>query len=191
MIDIASGTLVLPDLQHWTRNVPDHRGHPGHRITEHYEAILKYNAEKNNSKKGAYFEAVVYDALVFEGVDPDRIGLSVDVSNLRDADADFLIAPPGKTFAWASGNNWIDCTAILCKTSLRERWKQVDRDAGIIHGITRGDVFGLVHKEQTDSSLEKMQRLLQRHEKKLSARDTSFITTLDDDAVSAMIRGLL
>ena len=67
---------------------------------------------------GDSFELILADSLVKHGVSKDRIVRNVK-ADAADADADILILPK-------SGNN--KALIIMAKTSIRERWKQEDRD---------------------------------------------------------------
>lgn len=121
----AEPKLTREDLIHYTRNVPDDIG-PGPRIVQHFEAIKKYIPPKSYQQLGAAFEQCVYDALVEYGVQIQSV--HTDMSPGSDAEADIVVEFDGITYP------------VLIKTSFRERWKQVDRDARIMADLNWGKI---------------------------------------------------
>jgi hypothetical protein len=115
------------DFRHHTRHTSLAGLTPAERAAAHYTTLLQSPTLKlSNTRNGYCFCVCVYDALVAAGVDPQRITFNSRASKERNDDIDLRIAPSNPTKAM---------TCIYLKTSLRERWKQVDRDARIAKDV--------------------------------------------------------
>ncbi len=100
------------------------------RVVAHYIALARFLQEGgyNPSNNGNAFEIVLRDAFLYFGLNPDAITEHIDptgsggTAGRRNADADTVV-----------GEKWsaVGRVAVLKKSSLRERWKQADRDADI------------------------------------------------------------
>lgn len=132
------GTCMWTDVVHWTSSVPDATPLED-LLNENFQAILAgagaHNKIKSPTARGRYLEMCIYDfiarVVLEEGGSLDRIELHVDMRDGKHAEADFLIYRK---------------LAVLVKVSLRERWKQVDRDAGLMqNGYGRRKGGFLVH----------------------------------------------
>lgn len=124
-----SKVFMPEDLQHVTRGiVVDGLSFP-ERAAAHYTAYLQDRTiKRNHTRNGDWFCFCIYDALVACGVTPERIIFNTRASKERNDDIDLLIEPCLSTQSRM---------CLYLKTSLRERWKQVDRDARIAK-----DIFG-------------------------------------------------
>lgn len=171
--------LSEDDLKHYTRNVPDLDGfHPGRRIRKHFEAVTgSWLGTVNNTHLGRLFEICVYDSLCFYGVPEDAIRLHVDASPGKHAEIDILVAPPGERAA-----------ALLLKTSFRERWKQLDRDAMII-GMNRRDtsIYALTYREGVRDFVSTVQKRASNIEEMCMAK-LKIASILDEEATRAVFR---
>lgn len=87
---------------------------------------------KKGTVSGQVFELVVLECLIRAGVPIERIRRNLDLCPPHKADVDILILPEKNGKAYA----------LFLKTSWRERWKIIDRDAGLakscIEQQTRG-----------------------------------------------------
>lgn len=114
-------TFQAKTLRHLTEDVtPD----LGACIQVHYQEVWKTLVRQSKNPaaaSGLLFEQCVYDAMCQSGVDPAWITTGVDLADGNNAEADFLISPPGT-----------HSRVVFAKVSLRERWKQIDRDAIVI-----------------------------------------------------------
>jgi hypothetical protein len=111
------------DFRHHTRLVNAEGLTFAERAAAHYTALLQDRTlKRSNTSNGYWFCICVYDALLAAGVSPERITFNTRANKKRNDDIDLLIEPSVPT------------KAVMClylKASLRERWKQVDRDARI------------------------------------------------------------
>ena len=108
---------TLEDLQLDTREVPNTLS-PGQNIVAHYDRIVKQrNLENKNAVLGDLFELVVYDQLMKWNVDVVATGVHCPSHNRAEID---MLIHSDEHFG------------IMCKTSARERWKQVDRDSEVV-----------------------------------------------------------
>ena len=111
------------DFRHHTRLINAEGFTFAERAAAHYTALLQDRTlKRSNTSNGYWFCICVYDALLAAGVSPERITFNTRANKKRNDDIDLLIEPSVPT------------KAVMCmylKASLRERWKQVDRDARI------------------------------------------------------------
>lgn len=106
-------------LHEATRGVRTNVACPGSHISSHMEALEKHPMISNkNNVRGSMFEYCVYDALAL-WVDETRISRGVHLSKKHSVEVDYVVLP----------DNGGSIFYLFAKTSLRERWKQVDRDA--------------------------------------------------------------
>jgi len=95
-----------------------------HSVYSRYETFLKSKHIKlQGTTTGHTFELLIADSMMKFGVDQTRFFFHAK-SDTKNTDIDLLILPK-------QGN--YKSTALMMKTSLRERWKQEDRDALMIH----------------------------------------------------------
>lgn len=87
-------------------------------------SIFNSRAKNQNSAMGSVFHACGYDALVASGIQIERILCHIDATNGKHADCDFVIMP-------TTANS--KAVVVMVKSSLKERWKQFDRDAMLAH----------------------------------------------------------
>ncbi len=123
----------------------------------HFEAALKgskaHGSGRNGAIRGKYLEIAVYDfaakVAIANGADESCIRVQVDMLPGHNAEADILVN---------------DRLAILVKTSFRERWKQVDRDAMLMSHLNpsrkRRDfrVWSVFYAEHDNLPLEQVQK---------------------------------
>jgi hypothetical protein len=108
-------------LQLYTKHVQSSSLAVAERIAAHFCALLRQKGlQQNNSRNGRHFCLCVYDALVAAGIPPQRIELNVRADPRRNDDIDLRVTLS------ATHQRYV---LFYLKTSLRERWKQVDRDA--------------------------------------------------------------
>lgn len=113
--------LSEEDLQYYTRKVDATSLAFAERASAHYTAYLLYaKLERNNTLKGSLYTLCIYDALIALGVQASRITFGARARPERHDDIDMLIEPISP-----AGEK----TCLYLKTSFRERYKQVDRDA--------------------------------------------------------------
>jgi hypothetical protein len=148
---------------------------------------------------GDAFELVIADSLIKHGVRASRIVRNVK-ADAADADADILILPErGKHKA----------IIIMAKTSLRERWKQEDRDGlcfmqnihncwGDVcnqHGLLvrySPDVWAVMFREDADWTVERNLRMAyDKGGKSASIASDQFICAYDEDGMDRMLRACL
>ena len=97
------------------------------RVTKNSCAIFSDGRIKlENNSRGAYFEIVLFDGIAASAKgDTSRIKTGVrDSRPNRNAEVDFIVSGCGRRMDMAAG--------IHAKTSLRERWRQPDRDTLVI-----------------------------------------------------------
>lgn len=115
--------LLAPILQHH----PIVSG-PGQLAVMHQHTFGKTaHISTNGSSTGMVFELIIYDVLIHFGVHPTDMYLSVKHPT-TNTEIDILVRR-------RSGKAPI---GIMAKTSLRERWKQEDRDAMAIRNDESG-----------------------------------------------------
>ena len=112
------------DIKHHTRKVPISIHDPSKHVDDHMQELI---TSKLKGNRGHWFEYCVMDALmVFEDpstgdtIDISRVRSHLDVVPPYNAEVDILINPTKPTDR---------AFFLYLKTSLRERWKQFDRDA--------------------------------------------------------------
>lgn len=124
-----SKVFMPENIQHHTRGVVEGGLSFAERAAAHYTAYLQDRTiKRNHTRNGDWFCFCIYDALIACGVAPERVIFDTRASKERNDDIDLLIATGLPTQARM---------CLYLKTSLRERWKQVDRDARIAK-----DIFG-------------------------------------------------
>lgn len=123
----------------------------------HFEAALKgskaHGSGRNGAIRGKYLEIAVYDfaakVAIANGADESCIRVQVDMYPGYNAEADILIN---------------DRLALLVKTSFRERWKQVDRDAMLMSHLNPSRkqrnfrVWSVFYAENDNFPLEQVQK---------------------------------
>lgn len=123
----------------------------------HFETALKgskaHGSGRNGAIRGKYLEISVYDFVAKivskQGIGTECIRVQVDMLPGYNAEADILIN---------------DRLAILVKTSYRERWKQVDRDAMLMSQLNPARkgrdfrVWSVFYAERDDLTLEQVQK---------------------------------
>jgi hypothetical protein len=116
---------------------------PSARIIGNYEAVRRSMPGRvGNDFLGWLFEVCLWDALAHYGIASDCITAHVQAAPGRKAEIDFVVS---------TGHGLV---GIMVKTSLRERWAQLDR-TGIIHEARRIDrdveaidLWGVFYREQ-------------------------------------------
>jgi hypothetical protein len=108
-------------LQLYTTHIIEGPLTPAERIAAHFCAMrLQRSLQHNNSMIGRQFCLCVYDGLRAAGIPEECITLNVRASKARNDDIDICVTLPTHPER---------VYLFYLKTSLRERWKQVDRDA--------------------------------------------------------------
>jgi hypothetical protein len=108
-------------LQLYTKHISVAGLSAADRIAAHYCALLRQRGlQRNNSSNGRHFCLCVYDALVAAGIAALRLELNVRADPRRNDDIDIRVTVSALTQRYV---------LFYLKTSLRERWKQIDRDA--------------------------------------------------------------
>jgi hypothetical protein len=93
-------------------------------VYSRYEMFLKSKHIKmQGTTTGHTFELIIADSMMKYGVDQNRFFFHAK-SDTKNTDIDLLILPK---------IGYYKSFALMMKTSLRERWKQEDRDALMIH----------------------------------------------------------
>lgn len=149
------GSELWAAAQRWSEsvNVP---------LTEqpkaHFAAALKgskaHGSGRNGAIRGKYLEIAMYDfaakVVTANGADESCIRVQVDMMPGHNAEADILVN---------------DRLAILVKTSFRERWKQVDRDALLMSHLNPSRskphdfrVWSVFYAERDNLPLEQIQK---------------------------------
>jgi hypothetical protein len=176
-----ASALDPEDLAHHSRAVHDPPGFdPGYLITSNYDAILDsalFRGNTNNGNNGTLFEICFWNALIKYGIDPAKIERHVDPTHGKNADIDFLVHAP------------LGDVALLLKTSLRERWKQLDRDANAIRFTDSGgrlEVWAVFYREHRDDTPVKMIRLAENKERMFFTGGVRVRTVLDGNAMRAL-----
>jgi len=175
-------TFTAEDLRHFTRrlDLP-----PAESIQANYEAVhsaVLLNRRAPAAASGALFEQCIYDAMCRSGVDPSWIQTGVDLADGNNAEADFVISVPSR------GRR-----AVFVKVSLRERWKQIDRDAMVIgyrHNDLRDNMSLIFLREHLGDSIGQATRKAAVTAQQCYAR-LSVHTALDHAAIGAWLGGLL
>jgi hypothetical protein len=178
----------------WERLRLDTRGVPGgipisEMIVRHFDAVVDgFVGKPNVSVLGLLLEVCVWDAFARQGV--DVIAWDADLSpNRKNADADLLVRAPGDP-----DHDY----AVLIKTSLRERWKQVDRDAMLMERAYRPPdgaprslkVRALFLREKPTDSAQTAIRKAQSVQAKLGAPNTDIRTVMDREGMERLIQEL-
>lgn len=177
----AASNLNPQDLAHHTRQISDPLSFsPSQMITANYDAVIHgplFRGKVNNTYYGNLYEICWWDALVSYGVPAGTIEPHVDAASGKHAEIDLLVHAP------------MDDVAILLKTSLRERWKQLDRDASLISifAVTRRtDIWVVFYREQAADSAEKMVGHARRVERMFGTRDVKVRTVMDGNAMRSL-----
>lgn len=172
----------------------------GEFVARRYEALKQSKYLRIEGKNGGdAFELLLADALYKYGVESDRIHRNIK-ADAKNADADILITPrPHKRKA----------IVIMAKTSLRERWKQEDRDGFIfIHNVsncwsdvcnqisisekTKPEIWAVTVKERADTSPTDAVDHAKRIGEKAGSIDTeNFISVYDLPAMERLLEACL
>jgi len=162
------------DLIHHTYHIPDYPNDPSRHVTEHYEALLNSSLDSGNANRGRWFEVCIIDSCIKAGIDEANIEYSVWPDRDLDCEIDIVLYPAdiNKSIAY-----------IQAKTSLRERWKIMDREASIVRQIDRRNPLniGLMYNEYPKNknyTIEKNIRLAEQKEGKCGNMD-QIITVMD------------
>lgn len=151
------GTSDFETIEHYTKDCGDLLN-PLEQIAIHYETCLRKHAGKlDNSARGRWFEQCVYDAFKKLGLNP--------LLHCRDKEKNIEV---DFTFTHIKPR-----LGVHTKTSLRERWKQADRDALACgdHNVRMRMYDGccddvqhmlLVHKEKADFSWQMQEKLCRK-----------------------------
>jgi hypothetical protein len=170
-----NSSLSFEDLQHITARV-DNRGlHPSERVVKHFDTINAFFPGPGISRnmRGSLFEWLIYDAVVAHGVRIVRT--NIDLGRGRNAEADLV-----------SSND----VAILAKTSLRERWKQPDRDAHIMEMTHRGLKTYVVYlREKDGDDIERIERNSERIQSQMFSK-AIVLSVYEEDLFAEMIRAM-
>jgi hypothetical protein len=177
----TGGALDPEDLAHHSRAIQDPPGFdPAYLITSNFDRIVQsalFRGNTNNRNNGELFEVCFWNALVTYGIDPVRIEHGVDPTHGKHADIDLLVHAP------------LGDVALLLKTSLRERWKQLDRDANAIRFTAAGgriEVWAVFHREHRDDTAEKMIRHAEHVERQFFTGGVRVRTVLDTNAMRTL-----
>jgi hypothetical protein len=200
MID-DNPTVRLPyqkyaDLRHFTRNIPDRPSQPSSHVTTHVEAIYNSALKRGNGDNGDIFEVCFIDAMLkfnHQGatIAADKISTHVDVVPPKHAEADIWIRATGQHVNSAP-------MMLMLKTSLRERYKQEDRDAMIAKNaqVPAPRTFGIVLAEtykfignMTASNLDKEKKKLMLIKQRCQGIDNLF-SAYDQDAMLKLFRAM-
>ncbi len=121
---------MVEQLMMFTRDIPLTASKPTEHIDACMCAIHKSNLNKDKNM-GKIFEIVFISTLIQYGMKPNNIELNyAEGSAAKDkycADADVLLILKDYELA------------LMLKTSIRERWKQFDRDAGVFKHFIGAD----------------------------------------------------
>ncbi len=136
-----------------TKHVNTKGMNPAKRASSHWGVLKKSKHLSNaNTKVGRWFTMVVVDALVAAGVAPSSIKMNYDPTKEDkelDCDLDILVFAAQES---------LQNVVLYCKTSLRERWKQADRDAMLADHYLKGKSKTyhalITWKEKPESTLE-------------------------------------
>jgi hypothetical protein len=124
--------ITMEDIRHLTHHVATDDLSTAERMAFHYTTLVgQHVLPLSNSDKGRLFTVCIYDGLVHGGVAPERMRLNVRASERHHDDIDIRITPVSASH---------DYVCLYLKTSLRERWKQVDRDARIARDFYGNDI---------------------------------------------------
>jgi hypothetical protein len=165
-------------------------------VCEHFQQFkLIRNLSKNGQLQGKVFELVIADALIQSGIPVENLRAHVSDAT-TSTEIDIAVITPSSRII-----------AILAKTSLRERWKQEDRDAlmlklGGVEGWNRMtsayalpavdrehlSIWALTWKEQKDSTAAKAIESARKKGALCGAINTSqFISVFDRDRMNALL----
>lgn len=162
------GRELWLDAQRWTEHIVDV---PMERLANrHFTAICtgirRHTTKKDPQARGSLFELCIYDLLA-RLVPKTELETCIQMVKGKNAEADFLVSKR---------------TAILAKTSLRERWKQIDRDAMVMQNPYNGNkqlvVYGLVYKERDTDTLEQV-RSWTESKTALCMADVRWVSVID------------
>jgi hypothetical protein len=177
---MALGSLKPDDLAHHSRGVKDPPGFdPSLLIISNYEAIIQgplFRGKINNTNYGTLFEICWWNALITYGVPPQLIDTHIDLSKGKHAEIDLLVHTAMS-----------EDIALLLKTSLRERWKQPDRDAHVIRMFDQGRIkpWLVFYREHASDTAVRMISYAQRVERRCIS-GTPVRTVLDTTAMRAL-----
>jgi hypothetical protein len=185
------------DLSYFTAKVPDYPTQPSRHITEHVETIYASSMRRGNSHNGDIFEVCFLDAMSkfsFQGarIDISKIEAHTDVQPPKNAEADFWVNPQAPKTIGASP------IMLMLKTSLRERYKQEDRDAMIAKQtkVPAPTTIGVVLAEDnrliggmTAKGLEKEKNRLHRTVQRCAGID-ELLSAYDKDAMLRLFRAI-
>lgn len=141
---------------------------------------------RNNSRNGKALELTMHAALIEYGVDPGRISSHCHVDKTKRVEVDILIrgAPPHTR-----------TVAIMCKNSLRERWKQEDRDAMALRYFSDFLLFDkmdpivwfITNKEKPKYTLENQLTYLSRLKSSFISHNCELVTIYDAVAMDRLL----
>lgn len=145
------------------------------------EALKNSRLRGNNAARGLWFECCVYDALIKFGISKTDIITHIDNSHGKDAEADIMVN------VRANGS-----VVIFCKTSLRERWKQEERDAIVMRNVMNPPprCIGVMLKERArDTAKQTINNLTKQRAKYVALED--IITVYDESAINKLFSSLI
>lgn len=185
-----SSMLDWEDLTHHTRRVKNGLS-PSEYIVQHFDAVKgSFHGKPNVAVLGLLLEVCVWDALA--RFDISILAWGADLSgNGKHADADILVRPKD------TAAHPFD-VALLIKTSLRERWKQLDRDAMIMERAYRAEdgssrplqVRAMFLREKDTDSVSTAQRKARTVQRQLGAPNTQIFTLMDQETVTRLFTTL-
>ncbi len=111
---------------------------PAHRVSIIYKNIKKRKSNGAANWNGFIFEALIYKLLVEENITPDSIFENRSLALIPDTKYDLLLCSEDHV----TGRQIPVCISL--KTSLRERYKQAEREGMIAKQVHRGSITALL-----------------------------------------------
>ena len=190
MLRKTADNLVSSDwhtIEHALRKVITNPANPAETIHKNYEALLKNKSLANSStKRGNWFEVAIIDALIQAGVETNRIEKNVHLNKQRNVEADIVVYPTDRE----SLDGWT--FILMAKTSMRERWKQWDRDAQAIPYVDKIHnplSIGIFYKEKETDTLIQC-AVLSKKRQRMSHHMARIVSVLEEDRFNRLVANI-
>jgi len=172
-----------------TINLPNNFSSPGEYICSHMECIKEKTPYNSGTIIGDIFENLFLHTLLHYR---DPSGYMVDPEIIYKAKECFEVLPKVKRYCVDIDILLHSKTAFFLKTSLRERWKQWDRDAKIVedHYFSAIRKVFVCFRENDDDSISRILDNPIKTKEYLSSK-AEVLTTYDNDGMIKLFNSLV
>ena len=123
---------------------------PARRVSIIYKNIQKRKSNGAANWNGFIFEALIYKLLVDENITPDSIFENHSLALIPDTKYDLLFCSED----YGTGRQIPVCISL--KTSLRERYKQAEREGMIAKQVHRGSITALLTMDTKEAAHKRL-----------------------------------